>query len=91
MSSASHPTNATTRRTFLGWWLGTLLTATVVTAVAPLAVYLFPPRNPNQVKEKIRVGLDKSQPALTPDMAGRTERQRHRGRRHLDQRLIRTL
>jgi Rieske Fe-S protein len=64
MSSTSHTTQATTRRTFLGWWLGTLLTATVVTAVAPLAVYLFPPRNPNQVKEKIRVGLDKSLSSL---------------------------
>ena len=46
-----------TRRTFLGWWLGTLLAATVVTAVAPLAVYLFPPRDPKRMKEKVRVAL----------------------------------
>jgi len=59
MSSTSDKNNATTRRTFLGWWLGTLLTAAVVTAVAPVAVYLFPPRNPNQVKEKVRVALDR--------------------------------
>jgi Rieske Fe-S protein len=59
MSSTNNTKDATTRRAFLGWWLGTLLTATVVTVVAPLAVYLFPPRNPNQVKEKIRVALDR--------------------------------
>lgn len=34
------------------------MAAAVVTAVAPIAVYLFPPRNPNQTKEKIRVSLD---------------------------------
>lgn len=47
-----------TRRSFLGWWLGTLMAATVVTAVAPLAVYLFPPRDPKRMKETVRVALD---------------------------------
>jgi Rieske Fe-S protein len=47
-----------TRRTFLGWWLGTLMTAAVVTVVAPLGVYLFPPRDPRQMKQRIRVALD---------------------------------
>lgn len=48
---------APTRRAFLGWWLATLLTATVATVVAPLAVYIFPPRNPNELKQKVRVAL----------------------------------
>jgi Rieske Fe-S protein len=47
-----------TRRTFLGWWLGTLMTVAVVTVVAPLGVYLFPPRDPRQMKQRIRVALD---------------------------------
>jgi Rieske Fe-S protein len=58
MGSNPNPARTPTRRTFLGWWIGTLLTATVITAVAPLAVYIFPPRMPGQTKEKIRVALD---------------------------------
>ena len=37
--------------------MGVLLTAIVATVVAPIAVYLFPPRGPNQAKGKIRVAL----------------------------------
>jgi len=48
---------ATTRRAFLGWWLATLLTATVVTVAAPLGVYLFPARPKNQRKQTVRVEL----------------------------------
>src|SRR5260370_7309085 len=47
-----------TRRAFLGWWLGTVLAATVVTVVAAVAVYLYPPRDPKRMKEKVRVALD---------------------------------
>lgn len=47
-----------TRRNFLGWWLGTLMTAAVVTVVAPLGVYLFPPRDPRMMKQRVRVALD---------------------------------
>src|SRR5260370_3831156 len=54
----------TTRRTFLGWWMAAILTSTVVTVVAPLAVYIFPPRNPNQTKQKIRIALDTQVDAL---------------------------
>ncbi len=46
-----------TRRTFLGWWLGILLTTIVATVVAPIAVYIFPPRGPNRGKGRIRVEL----------------------------------
>jgi cytochrome b6-f complex iron-sulfur subunit len=45
------------RRTFLGWWIGVLLTTTVATVVAPIAVYVFPPRGPKRAKGKIRVAL----------------------------------
>ena len=57
MDTQSKTSNQPTRRTFLGWWLGTLLAATVATVVAPLAVYLLPPRDPNRMREKVRVAL----------------------------------
>ena len=60
-----------TRRTFLGWWLGTLLIAAVVTAVAPLGVYLFPPRDPRLMKQRIRVALDTPLNALREGAATR--------------------
>jgi len=47
-----------TRRTFLGWWLAGLLGATVASVVAPLAVYVFPPRRSNLGAGKIRVALN---------------------------------
>src|SRR6266550_9468978 len=47
----------TTRRTFLGWWIATLLTATVATVAAPLGVYLFPARPNGQRKQTVRVAL----------------------------------
>jgi Rieske Fe-S protein len=53
-----------TRRTFLAWWMASILTATVVAALSPIAVYIFPPRNPNQRKQKIRVALDTPVDAL---------------------------
>ena len=34
------------------------MTAAVVTVVAPLGVYLFPPRDPRQMKQRVRVALD---------------------------------
>ncbi len=48
-----------TRRTFIGWWLASLLTATVVTAVAPILVFLWPAPPKGQKKGPITVGLDK--------------------------------
>src|SRR5260370_38598694 len=53
-----------TRRAFLGWWLGTVLAATVVAVVAPVAVYLYPPRDPRRMKERVRVALDAPLSAL---------------------------
>jgi Rieske Fe-S protein len=41
----------------LGWWIGLLLTTTVAVVVAPVAVYLLPPRGPNRAKGTIRVAL----------------------------------
>ena len=46
-----------TRRTFLGWWIGFLLTATVATVIAPISVYIFPAHGANRGKGKIRVAL----------------------------------
>jgi cytochrome b6-f complex iron-sulfur subunit len=46
-----------TRRSFLGWWIGGLLAATAASVVAPLGVYLFPPRSPNMRKVRVRVAL----------------------------------
>jgi cytochrome b6-f complex iron-sulfur subunit len=60
-----------TRRAFLGWWIGAVLTATVVTAVAPLVVYIFPPRSSNRTKQKIRVALDRPVDALPEGAASR--------------------
>ena len=71
MSSQPHSQKGPTRRAFLGWWLGTILTATVVTVAAPLAVYLFPPRDPNQKKEKIRVALSTPLASLAEGTASR--------------------
>src|ERR1700686_885793 len=53
-----------TRRTFLGWWMASILTATAVAALSPIAVYIFPPRNPNQTKQKRPVALDPSMDAV---------------------------
>jgi Rieske Fe-S protein len=58
MTLERKPPKAPTRRTFLGWWMASILTATVVAALSPIAVYIFPPRNPNQTKQRIRVALD---------------------------------
>lgn len=57
MSVDSPKPKPPTRRAFLGWWLGVVLTTTVATVVAPIAVYLLPPRGPNRGKGKIRVAL----------------------------------
>lgn len=58
MSTQTESRKEPTRRAFLGWWLGTLMAAAVVSVVGPLGVYLFPPRDPKLMKETIRVALD---------------------------------
>ena len=47
-----------TRRTFLGWWLASLLTATVVTGVLPILVFLWPAPPKGQKKGPLTVALD---------------------------------
>jgi len=47
------------------------MTATVATVVAPLAIYLFPGRGPNQTKQKIRVTLATPVAALAEGAASR--------------------
>ena len=47
------------RRTFLGWWLASLLTATVVAGVLPILVYFWPAPPKGQKKGPINITLDK--------------------------------
>ena len=58
MSTQTQSAKEPTRRAFLGFWLGTLLAATVVAVVGPVGVYLFPPRDPKLMKQTIRIALD---------------------------------
>jgi Rieske Fe-S protein len=71
MSSDPKRLRTPTRRAFLGWWIATLMSATVVTAVAPLLVYLLPARAKGQVKQKIRVTLATPVDALREGAASR--------------------
>jgi cytochrome b6-f complex iron-sulfur subunit len=45
------------RRTFIGWSIGILLTTIVAVVAAPVAVFIFPPHAANRGKGKIRVEL----------------------------------
>jgi Rieske Fe-S protein len=47
-----------TRRTFLGWWLASLLTATVVAGALPILPYLWPAPPKGQKKGPIKIKLD---------------------------------
>ena len=60
MSTQTKSPKEPTRRTFLGFWLGTLLLATVAAVVGPVGVFLFPPRDPRLMKQTIRVALDRA-------------------------------
>jgi Rieske Fe-S protein len=46
-----------TRRTFIGWWIASLLTATVVTGLAPILVFLWPAPPKGQKKTSLKVSL----------------------------------
>ena len=48
-----------TRRTFIGWWMATILTAVVVIGVAPILPFLWPAPPKGQKKGPIPVALDK--------------------------------
>jgi Rieske Fe-S protein len=49
-----------TRRNFLGWQLGGIMTATVVVLIAPLAAFCYPAPPKGQKKGPITVALSKS-------------------------------
>ena len=49
-----------TRRTFLGWWIASLLTSTVVIGVAPILVFLWPAPPKGQKKVTLPVSLPKA-------------------------------
>ncbi|MDQ6879022.1 MAG: Rieske 2Fe-2S domain-containing protein [Candidatus Dormibacteraeota bacterium] len=55
----STATPRVTRRTFLGWWMASLMTATVITGLAPILVYLWPAPPKGQKKGPVTVALDK--------------------------------
>src|SRR5712692_11568374 len=57
MADAAAPKRVT-RRTFLGWWLASLMTATVITGLAPILVFLWPAPPKGQKKQPILVSLD---------------------------------
>jgi Rieske Fe-S protein len=47
-----------TRRTFLGWWIAILMTATIITALPPLLLFLWPAPPKGQRKGPLTVALD---------------------------------
>jgi Rieske Fe-S protein len=46
-----------TRRTFLGWWLAALMTATVITGLLPILVFFWPAPPKGQKQGRITVTL----------------------------------
>jgi Rieske Fe-S protein len=58
MADAAAPKRVT-RRTFLGWWMAGLLTSTVVTALAPLLLYLWPAPPKTQKKGVLTISVPK--------------------------------
>jgi Rieske Fe-S protein len=46
------------RRTFLGWWIASLMTATIITALPPLLLFLWPAPPKGQRKGPLKVALD---------------------------------
>jgi Rieske Fe-S protein len=58
MANAASALGRYTRRTFLGWWLASLLTATVVAGALPILVYFWPAPPKGQKKGPINITLD---------------------------------
>jgi Rieske Fe-S protein len=56
MAEAAAPKRVT-RRTFLGWWIAGLLTATVITGLLPILVFFWPAPPKGQKKGPITVSL----------------------------------
>ena len=57
MSTKRRTESPTTRRTFLAWGLAGLLGATVLSAIAPIGVYLWPYSKIKGLKIPIRLGI----------------------------------
>ena len=55
-----------TRRTFIGWWIASLLTSTVVVGLAPILVFLWPAPPKGQKKTAIPITLAKPMTDLSP-------------------------
>lgn len=56
MAEAAAPRRFT-RRTFLGWWLASLMTATVITAALPLLIFLWPAPPKGQKRTSLKIAL----------------------------------
>src|SRR5579859_691661 len=56
MAEAAAPRRFT-RRTFLGWWLASLMTATVITGALPLLIFLWPAPPKGQKKTSLKIAL----------------------------------
>src|SRR5438093_12990393 len=54
MADAAAPRRIT-RRTFLGWWLASLMTATVITGLLPILVFFWPAPPKGQKKGPINI------------------------------------
>src|SRR5213080_3180803 len=65
MADAAAPRRIT-RRTFLGWWLASLMTATVITGLLPILVFFWPAPPKGQKKGPINIAL---QTPLNPNSA----------------------
>ena len=56
MADAAAPRRIS-RRSFLGWWLASLMTATVITGLLPILVYFWPAPPRGQKKQPITITL----------------------------------
>src|SRR5256712_12457594 len=58
-----------TRRTFLGWWMASLLTSTVVIGLAPILVFLWPAPAKGQEKAATPASLANAMAEPSPGAA----------------------
>lgn len=72
-----------TRRNFIVWYLGGLLTATVVAMTLPLLVFLYPPAA-DAKKQDLKIKLDRPLPDLKEGQAVRFDAPKETGFRMVD-------
>ena len=60
---------AVNRRTFLAWWMASLLTATVVAIVGPILIYVWAPPAKGQKKTGLKVTLQDDLDSIPTDTA----------------------